>query len=68
MAVPNLNRRGSSALEYLEQVSPSPDIVALSVQILSHRLAFLCPKNRLLSPDPFKLRNGKQTNRLDIHA
>src|SRR5207245_2224396 len=42
-------------------------VVALSVQVLSPRLAFLFSKYCLLSPDPFKPRDRKQTNRVDAH-
>jgi hypothetical protein len=47
--------RSSVFPDVLEQITLAPDIVALAIQILAWRLAFLCPQLLLLLLDPTSL-------------
>ena len=60
-------RRGL-LLDQLEQVTFSPNIVTLSVEVFAGRFPFLLTQLLLLILDPSQLGDGKHADGVEVHA
>ena len=61
------SRRGGFLNEF-QQVALSPYVVALAVQVLARRFAFLFAQLRLLLLDPAQFGNREKTDSAELHA
>src|SRR5215204_3026280 len=59
---------GAASFHHSQQVTLSPNIMTLTIQIFALRLALLLPQLPLLFPDPPQLGNCKYSNRINTYS